>query len=169
MMESSMKKDIILNGTDSIAVFKEDGLVYRAKDLESYTPIVFNNLKANTAYYFDLQSVISKGYRVVDAVADTKDDDELPVTSTAEAVQASYQGVFLSTLRNNKRQSFQQFGLGGGQTFGKLFPISPLDKLTILCGAACNSVTLYCQPIYLEKTIIVPEVITNDPNNTTNA
>lgn len=164
----SLQKDIILNGSESLAVFKDAGVVYRAADIASYTPIVFRNLKANTAHYFDLQSVISKDYRVVDAVSNLVEDDEIEATQTAEIIQLTYSGVFLSTYRNNKRQSVRQFAPTGGQTFGQLFPISPLDKISIVCGRESHSVTLYCQPVYLENTIVVPEVMLDDSNNSGN-
>ena len=59
-MTSNLQKDIILNGQDSMAVFKDNGVVYRAADIESYTPIVLRNLTAGLPKRFDLQSVVSK-------------------------------------------------------------------------------------------------------------
>ncbi|WP_319418861.1 hypothetical protein [Pleurocapsa sp. FMAR1] len=162
-MENSIKKDIILNGTDSITVFKEDGLVYRAKDLESYTPIVLKNLRANIEHTFDLESVSSCNYQVIRIVTDVKADDD--VVALDEQTASSYTSAsgFISVIRQGKRvyQQYFTFTQFVG-TYNALF-FETNDLIRVKAFEDTKSITLYCQPVYLEKTIIVPEVITDEP------
>ncbi|WP_319422748.1 hypothetical protein [Pleurocapsa sp. FMAR1] len=163
MMESSIKKDIILNGTDSIAVFKEDGLVYRAKDLESYTPIVLGKIEPNTSREFKLLSAISKDYLVLEMNTDVVADDNPNAMDENTANNYNYANVNFTILREGKRVLSQIISLNAGNISTRTFLISPLDTLKITSSQALNSITLICQPVYLEKTIFVPEVITDEP------
>ena len=44
-------------------------LVYKTAEINSYTPIVFKNLKANVKHQFDLSSVITKDYKVMSSIS----------------------------------------------------------------------------------------------------
>ncbi len=162
-MESSIKKDIILNGTDSIAVFKEDGLVYRAKELESYTPIVFYDLKANKQHQFDLKDILGKEYLVVAAGSDVESDDDFISVSDIDANNAGYASCYFSIVRLEKRV-FCRSLLPTKEFIDQNFiTLTPGDTVLISPLANLNSLTLYCVPIYLEKTITVSGVIINEP------
>ena len=165
---SDLQKGVILNGQDSLAVFKDDGLVYRAAEIESYTLIVLRNLKANTTHQFELKSVISKDYRVVDAVSDVKGDDSFDGLSEADANNINYPHVYFTVAKEGKRIFSQAATMYGTSFFGKVFLISSENIIRITPQQDINTITLICQPIYLENTIVVPEVILNDSNNTGN-
>ncbi len=162
MSSSSLQKDIILSGTDSLAVLKEDGLVYRVAEIAKYTPIVFRNLKQNTRHEFDLSAVISKDYKVLDFRPDVKGDDDLVVLGEVDANDQNYPSAYITIVKNGKRTYSRFLGFPGGEAVYTEFLISPSDTIVIQPNRDINALTFICVPIYVESPIVVPEVIVNE-------
>ena len=159
-----LQKDIILNGTESLVVYKDNGVVWRASDIASYTPIVFRDIEASKTKRFDLHSVISKDYQVIGLAIDAVGDDDVKTFPEQPAAGFSSLSFILSIVKNNKRKEIHQINSFNGLAT-KVLILSPQDELRInTYNNALNSITFYCQPVYLEQTIVVPEGILDESN-----
>lgn len=168
MSMSNLQKDIILNGSESLAVYKDNGVVYRASDIESYTPIVFNNLAAGLSKRFDLKTILDKSYKVVKADYDVvADDDFLNVTENM-ANNYRYQGASFSIVEQGKRLAWTWVELYSLSTYPTNLILQPNQSVIVRPSMDLRHITLYCQPVYLEQTIVVPEVIFDEPVNSGN-
>ena len=168
MSNSNLQKYIILNGQDSIAVFKDNGVVYRAADIESYTPIVLRNLTAGLPKRFDLQSVVSKDYQVRIINANHAFDNQVGEVAQQPDESGYYGSVRIRTIREGIRTSRSFLNIYESTAIASGWFLTPGDVLEVYASIDLTSLTLYCQPVYLENSIVVPEVILNAPVNSGN-
>lgn len=75
MIEGSIKKDLILNGQNSIATFKENGSIYRVEPFRIVQEISLFNLERNRTKIFKLDDRLTKDYEILGILADIPDDD----------------------------------------------------------------------------------------------
>lgn len=162
---SDLQKGIVLNGQDSLAVFKDSGVVYRAAEIESYTPIVFRDLKVNEAKRFDLKTVLDKSYKVVNVGYDVVADDNFLNVSESEANNYQYQGASFSIVEQGKRLAWTWVQLYSFTSYPTNLILQANQSLLVRPSMDLRHITLYCQPVYLEQTIVVPEVILNEPTS----
>ena len=167
-MTSDLQKSVVLNGQDSIAVFKDAGVVYRASDIASYTPIVFRNLVAGVQKRFDLQSVVSKEYQVKIINVNHAFDNRVGEVAEQPDESGYYGSVRIRTIREGIRASRSFLNIYESTAIAPGWFLTPDDLLELYASINLTSLTLYCQPVYLENTIVVPEVILNAPVNSGN-
>ena len=164
----SLQKDIILNGSESLAVYKDNGVVWRASDIASYTPIVLRNIKANTAKKFDLTSNLAKDYKSVEIAIDVAFDNDAEIAFDSNNINNYYAVVWLTIIRNGVKVSHGFWQLYPGATNVSGVYLRSGDIVEVYSSYSLTSLTFYCQPVYLEPTIVVPEVIINAPVNSGN-
>ena len=88
-----MKKGIILNGTNSIAVAKENDLVHRLSPVPEFTVIRVGSLPNDVPTPFVLSEFLDCSYRVVSCITDEESDDRISPEDNPE--NASFWGNVL--------------------------------------------------------------------------
>ena len=164
----NLQKDIILNGSESLAVYKDNGVVYRASDIRSYVPITLRGLVAGIPKRFDLLPVISKDYQVVAVSVDHAFDNQTDNLATQPNAQSYYGSIRVSVIRGGARISHNFTNVYESMAVASGWFLAPGDVMEVNASINLTSVTFWCQPVYLENTIVVPEVISNEPVNSGN-
>ena len=154
MIEGSIKKDLILNGSNSIAAFKEDGAIYRVNPIPIIQEVSLYNLVKNKTKIFRLGDRLTRDYEILGITADIPDDDENESTPDDDAGEQPkvrvgirlYSGV--KSTRNIKLEltSYPFY-------INKLF-INHRDTWHMKTDRDVTSITFMCKPMYLEQPII---------------
>ena len=155
MNNNELTKDIILSGTDSLAVAKYKGVAYRLEPIQEVTRIVIENIKDSGAKIINFSEYIDQGYEVVALEADSPyDEQNLPEVFAGTESTNSYT-VYVKIYRNNKP------GGGFGASVADLASppcrifINHDDTWKLFCYANILKLTLYCIPILFDKTIAI--------------
>lgn len=162
-----MEKGIILNGSNSIAVAKENDLVHRLNPVPELTPICLGKMQQMEWAVFDLSKHLNAAYRVVDVLLDEHKDDSTP----SEDIQKTFYAENLRArvlVIEQERVVHHSFliATAASTVFNPLY-LKPHQKLQILCQQTLSNLTLYCEKIVCNQTInLLPELKNNDRSPT---
>ena len=148
-----MEKGIILNGTSSIAVAKQDDLVYRLQPVRVVVPIVMSNLEAYTNKIFELNNYLNQDYQVVGATIDLAYDDDSAYEEGGETGGGSNSHVVIREVKNDKVLANMYYAVNENGIRFDAFFLNHDNTLVIQSSQKANSLTLYCVPVVLEKAI----------------
>ena len=150
-----MKKGIILTGSDSIAVAKQDDLVYRLEPIKQVVPIVVNNLTEFTPVWIDLSKQLKQDYRVVESLVDTTQDDQYDYSLGRQSGGTDSVGGWIREIENGKVVKTIYFNTseGGRVHYGTYFDRNKI--ITLELSKTVDSITFFCEPIVLENPVVL--------------
>lgn len=157
-----MKKGIILNGTSSIAVGKEDDVVYRLNPTPMLTPIYMSGLFSKKWQIFDLSQQIDTSYRVVHFIGNDEGDDDRNLEETVNGISINNLRLLVVIIEHGKIVSNSYLDHLNSREKNPPIYLLPHQKMGIWCDQELTSLTFYCEKIICENTInLLPEVSQN--------
>lgn len=159
-----MEKGIILNGSNSIAVAKENDLIHRLKPTPQYTAINFGVLLENMARVYDLSKYLTSSYRVLSNVwnyaTDNKTDWKENPTASSPYVNSVTVKVFEGDNCVCNRFLYTQEAYWNDS----YLILHPHQKVQLTSDTFVTNLTFYCEKVILEQPInLVPELIYDKP------
>lgn len=152
----NLQKSTIINGSSTLAVAQQDGVVRSLQPVEAMTEIVFNNLAANTTKKFKLSNSLVTNYRAMSFVFDVVSDDAESLPSSTTDPQRPFLNIYFKTFRNGKSIFTLNQQLVVGESYLNNYYLLEQDELEIRSSVALNSITFRCVPVIVEPTIVFP-------------
>ena len=150
-----MEKGIILSGTDSIAVAKQDDLVYRLEPIPVIVPIVIYDVKPYSLKVIELKDYLQQDYQVVGMTVDFAVDDAGAYYEGGESGGNNRVQVDIRRVKNDKPVASMKYDIyENGIAVDALF-LNREEDLAMQSTSELNSMTLYCTPVVLEKPIVL--------------
>ena len=172
MNNSAIKKGLILNGTNSVAVARMDDAVYRLQPIPEITPISFENFKKSQPVLFDFSSKLPHDYQVVGVLADFVEDDHESLGTSNKSQSYATCRTEIRIFRNGVAVASLYFNIGSYlQTIPPFF-ISKGDIWEARCNRDMNRFILMCAPIITNTSITlngVESVVTPSGNTSDNS
>ena len=156
MSEGSIRREIILSGTDSIAAFSDKGQIYRAEPIPNIQEIGFHNLLKDKTRVFRLADRLDKDYEILGILA------EIPMTQAeingTVTDPGNFQMVKLRIRLYSAAKDVSEIALDiTPYPFytNKLF-INHRDTWHIKADRDVDNITFMCKPVYLEMPLVFP-------------
>ena len=156
MIEGSIKKDLILTGSESIAAFKQNGAIYRVEPFPVIQEISLYALEANRTKIFKLDDRLTHDYEILGVTA------EIPMTEAEMNGEVTDPGKFKNVglavriYSGVKTTSEVEILLTPYPFYvNKLF-INHRDTWHMKADRDVASITFMCKPIYLEQPLVFP-------------
>ena len=156
MIEGSIKRDIILSGSDSIAAFKENGQVYRVDPIPIVQEISIYNIEKDRNKIVKLGDLLTRDYEIIGITADIPDDE---TDVEKKATDPGYQpAVDLGVRVYSNAKAIQNVHLrltAFPFYVNRLF-INHRDTWHLKADRQVDRITYKCIPVYLEQPIVFP-------------
>ena len=147
MNNSAIKKGLILNGNDSVAIARIDDAVYRLQPIPEITPLSFENFEANKPVLFDFSSKLPHDYQVIGVLANFIEDDYQSLGTANKNKSNITCRTEVRIFRNGVAVASLYLNIGTYlQTIPPLF-ISKNDTWEVKCRKDMNGFILMCAPI----------------------
>lgn len=156
MNEGSIKRDIILSGSESIAAFKENGQVYRVNPIPIVQEISIYNLEKDRNKVVRLDNLLTRDYEIVGITCDIPEDE---VDVEKKASDPGYQPKVELGVRvysNAKAIQNIQLQLTPYPFYTNKLFINHRDTWHLRADRQVDRITYKCIPIYLESPIAFP-------------
>lgn len=156
MIEGSLKKELILNGSSSVGTFKENGVIYRIEPFSIIQEINIYDLEKDRNKIVRLSDRLTRDYEIVGITADIPEDEidvqkkasdpgHQPTVELGVRIYSSQKAIENVKLRLTPYPFYTN----------KLF-INHRDTWHIRANRKVDRITYKCKPIYLEQPIIFP-------------
>ena len=156
MIEGSIKRDLILNGTNSVATFKEQGAIYRIEPYSIIQEISLYNLEKSRTKIFKLGDRLTKDYEIIGITADIPEDDGDVNEPDNKAGEQPRVKLGVRIFSDAKAIENVQLTLTPYPFYvNKLF-INHRDVWHIKCDRDVTRITYKCKPVYMEQPIVFP-------------
>lgn len=156
MIEGSLQKSIVLNGTDSVATFKEQGAVYRIDAFSLIQEINLYNLVKDRTKIFKLDDRLTKDYEIVGITVDIPEDDGNADVATDKAGEQPKVKLGIRIFSNAKAIDNIQLELTPYPFYTNKLFINHRDVWHIKCDRDVTRITYKCKPVYMEQPIVFP-------------
>ena len=156
MIEGSIKRGLVLNGSESVATFRENGAVYRVADIDVIQEVTIYSLLKDKNKVVRLDDRLTKDYEIVGITVDIPDDD------TSEQAQARDPGsqpkvkVGIRIFSNAKAIENVELELSPFPSYTNKLYINHRDTWHIKADRNVDRITLKCIPVYMEQPVIFP-------------
>ena len=156
MIEGSIKRDLILNGSNSIATFKESGATYRVEPVGVVQEISLFDFERNTTKIFKLDDRLTKDYEILGIVADIPNDDGDADEASRDAGSQPTVTVGIRVFQGKKAVNNVQLRFNSYPYYTNKLFINHRDTWHMKVDRDVTSITFMCKPIYLENPIVFP-------------
>ena len=153
MIESSIKRDLILNGSNSIAAFKDDGAIYRVDPIPVIQEIRLYDIKANKTKIFKLDDYLTKDYEILGITADIPDDDDTVDGAASNPGNQTTVNLGLRIFQGKHAVDNVQLRLTAYPFYTNKLFINHRDVWHIKTNKNVNRITYMCRPVYMETPI----------------
>lgn len=156
MKESILKRSVVQNGADSVAVFREKGLVHRIEPIPVIQQISLFNFQRGKTKIFKLDERLTKDYEILGVHADVPEDDgdadevaknagDMPIVGISARIFSGKKAV------SNLRLTFSNFPIYMNRLY-----INHRDVWHIRVTRNVTSITFMCRPVSMEQPIVFP-------------
>ena len=156
MNEGSLKKELILNGTNSVATLKEDGAIFRIDGMKIIQEINFYNLEKNKTKIIKLDDRLTKDYEILGITADIPDDDGDASKAADKAGEQSTVRLGIRIFSGIKATENLKLGLTPYPFYTNKLFLNHRDTWHIKSDKTVNRITFKCAPVYMEQPIVFP-------------
>lgn len=153
-----MEKGIILNGTSSIAVAKQDDLIYRLKPIEEVIALNLGGFKANIPLLFEVNQQSKQAYKAIGWFGDLSSDDDMDYRSPTYSIETIPLNGKFQIIENGKIVHQRFLSATTNLHDDGLFYLFPGQHLQVSMDKDATKVTLFCHPVLLTDSIILPLV-----------
>ena len=156
MNEGSLQKQVILNGTNSIQVFEEDGLIYRVEPFSIIQEINIYGLEKNKTKIIRLSDRLTRDYEIVGITADIPEDEgDVEKAASNPGYQPTVE-VGVRVFSNMKTTENVRLRLTAYPFYTNKLFINHRDTWHMRCDREVTRITYKCKPIYLERPVVFP-------------
>ena len=156
MIEGSLKKELILNGTNSVATLKEDGAIYRIDGMKIIQEINFYSIEKNRTKIIRLDDRLTKDYQILGITADIPEDDGDVNTASGNAGEQVTVRMGIRIFSGIKATENVKLQLTPYPFYTNKLFINHRDTWQIKCDRAVNRITFKCAPVYMEQPVVFP-------------
>lgn len=156
MNEGSLKKELILNGTNSVAVLKEDGAIYRIDGMSIIQEINFYSIEKNRTKIIRLDDRLNKDYEILGITADIPDDDGDVDTATSNPGEQAMVRMGVRIFSGVKATENVKLQLTSYPFYTNKLFINHRDTWHIKCDRTVSRITFKCKPVYMEQPVVFP-------------
>lgn len=156
MIEGSLKRGLILNGTDSVATFRENGAVYRVADINTIQEITVYSLEKNKNKIVKLGDRLTKDYEILGITVDIPDDDINEQTQTKDPGSQAKVKVGIRIFSHSKAIENVELELTPFPSYTNKLYINHRDTWHIKTDRNVDRITFKCIPVYIEQPIVFP-------------
>lgn len=154
MIEGSIKKDLILNGTNSIAAFREDGAIYRVEPFSVIQEVSLYNIEKNKTKIYRLDDRLTRDYEILGITAEIPDDEDYQTEATDKPGEQNTVKLGIRVYSSAKSTSNVKLELTSYPFYvNKLF-LNHRDTWHLKADRDVTSITFMCKPVYLEQPIV---------------
>lgn len=156
MIDGSLKKDVILNGTNSLAVAEENGIIYRVNPIPVVQEIRLYNIEKNKTKIFKLNDHLTKDYEILGIVADIPEDDGDEDKVTSDTGRQATVNLGLRIFQGKKAVDNVQLKLTSYPFYTNKLFINHRDVWHMRADREITRITFMCRAVYMEQPIILP-------------
>lgn len=156
MIDGSLKREVILNGTNSLAVAEENGIIYRVDPIPIIQEIRLYNIEKNRTKIFKLDDHLTKDYEILGIVADIPDDDGDVDKADDKAGQQPIVNLGLRIFQGKKAVDNVQLRLTSYPFYTNKLFINHRDVWHMKADRKITRITYMCRPVYMEQPIVLP-------------
>lgn len=156
MIDGSLKKDVILNGTNSLAVAKENGIIYRVEPVPIIQEIRLYNIEKNKTKIFKLNDHLTKDYEILGIVADIPEDDGDADVATKDTGSQPTVLLSLRIFQGKKAVDNIQLRFNSYPYYTNKLFINHRDVWHVKSDREVKRITFMCRPVFMEQSIILP-------------
>lgn len=156
MIEGSIERDVILNGTNSLAVANEKGIIYRFEPIPIIQEINLHNIERNRTKIFKLNDHLTKDYEILGVVIDIPEDDgdvDEPANSPGQQTQVN---LGIRIFQGKKAVDNVQLRLTSYPTYTNKLFINHRDTWHMRASRDIARITFKCRSVYMEQPIVFP-------------
>lgn len=153
MSQSSIRKDLILNGSNSIAAFEEDGAIYRVSPVPIIQEIRLYGIGKNKTKIFKLDDYLTKDYEILGIVADIEADDGNVDQAAGNAGEQATVNFGLRIFQGKKAVDNVRLRLTPYPFYTNKLFINHRDVWHVKADQKINRITFMCRPVYMETPI----------------
>lgn len=153
MTLSSIKKGLILNGSDSVAVARIDDAVYRLEPITEITPISITDLKAGVPAIIQLGTELSHDYRIIGVTVDIPEDNEEDIKEGTNRESNIYVRTEIRIVSQNKAVENLVLNLSSYPAYINPMFINHNDVWKVKAYRDVDKITFRCVPIIMNKPI----------------
>ena len=153
MKFSKLEKDTILNGTNSLAVVKKEGIVYRVDPVPLVSQLIFTPLYAQTPYSIHMADYLDQDYKVLNI---NQGHPTLQGNNSANPEEPSQNRINYTQFevrKANHPQIFMTLSFDGYNAGYKDIIICPDSTIFIKPTFDMDALTLTLQSCVLDKLI----------------
>ena len=149
-----LKKDIILNGTDSIAVVKDEGVVYRLTPVQELFTLTIENIVAQTKIDINLQQVLQGHFKV------TQMNSLLPIDANLDEPNTDYGGasrtfvVLIKTFQNKVPIQVAALRTHRGTYNDPDFFFDANSRWELYSEVDVSRLIFYLTPVFISKNLL---------------
>lgn len=166
MTTSNIEKKLVVQNNESIAVFEENGAIYRIESIAEYIRFGFKNLKTKDILTFALSESLLCDVELIGVEVNMKADDEnfnhIPGHSANVEISKGTTPFFarasFGILENGVLINQFYFDYLKPEPVKKGILLSPGQDLKISVNKDITSVTLICKKVVLEPVVYPPLV-----------
>ena len=156
MIEGSIKRGLVLNGSESVATFREDGAVYRVADIDIIQEVTIYSLLKDKNKIVKLEDRLTKDYEIVGITVDIPDDDTSEQAQTKDPGSQPKVKVGIRIFSNAKAIENVELELSPFPSYTNKLYINHRDTWHIKADRNVDRITLKCIPVYMEQPVIFP-------------
>lgn len=156
MIEGSLKKELILNGTNSVATLTEDGAIYRINGMSIIQEISIYNLEKNKTKIVKLDDRLTKDYEILGILADIPEDDGNVDNATGNPGEQNTVKLGLRIFSGKKAVENVKLQLTSYPFYTNKLFINHRDVWHMKADRNVNRITYKCRPVYMEQPVVFP-------------
>ena len=161
-----MEKGIILNGTSSIAVAKDNDLIYRIDPVREIVTFEVGIIKAKAPIFIDLNDQINTPYKVIGFTLDGTFDDNQDWKNDPDYVIQRFEQVNIQVIEKDKIIDHLFLSPNGLDFNTDHFYLLPWQQLRMDVPNSISSLKLYCVPVLMNKPINLLSKVLVDQSST---
>ena len=156
MIEGSIKRGLVLNGSESVATFRENGAVYRVADINVIQEVTIYSLFKDRTRLVKFEDRLTKDYEIVGITVDIPDDNFSGQTQAEDTSSQPKVKVGIRIFSNAKAIENVELELSPFPNYTNKLYINHRDTWHIKTDRNVDRITLKCVPVYMEQPIIFP-------------
>ena len=156
MIEGSIKRGLVLNGSESVATFRENGAVYRVADIDVIQEVTIYGLLKDKNKIVKFQDRLTKDYEIVGITVDILDINTSYQPQTTDPDSQPKVKVGIRIFSNAKAIENVELELSPFPSYTNKLYINHRDTWHIKADRNVDRITLKCIPVYMEQPVIFP-------------
>ena len=154
MIEGSIKRGLVLNGSESVATFRENGAVYRVADINVIQEVAIYGLFKGRNRIIKFEDKLTKDYEIVGITVDIPEDYASGQPQTNSPGTQPKVKVGIRIFSNASSIENVELELSPFPSYTNKLYINHRDTWHIKVDRDVTRITFKCVPVYMEQPVI---------------